>query len=283
MPMTQLDISETGVSDLTPLKGMPLTQLDIYATGVSDLTPLKGMRMTQLNIYETGVSDLTPLKGMPLQSLKLRYGRVRHLTPLKNMETLRSVSGMDLFTVMAGMSDAVVKEDWATTEQAARNVLDGYKAVPAFSRVMACADQVLQETLPEMRALAANPDTIPSQAKTFGGHHYLLGPPLKWGDAKAFCEKYGAHLATVTSQDEHDWIMDNMAPTTFRVWIGATSKKKTGSRQWVTSEKWQYEIWGPHQPNGYEGREPVALWPEHRAWDDISSDSLRPFLIEWDK
>ena len=66
-----LNLENTNISDLTPLKGMPLKFLYLENTNISDLTPLKGMPLEGLNLDNTNVSDLTPLKGMPLKLLYL--------------------------------------------------------------------------------------------------------------------------------------------------------------------------------------------------------------------
>ncbi len=81
----QLDLSETKVRDLSPLRGMPLTSLDLSETKVDDLSPLRGMPLTRLDIYGTAVSDLSPLQGMRLRQLNLFHTKVRDLSPLRGM------------------------------------------------------------------------------------------------------------------------------------------------------------------------------------------------------
>ena len=48
---------------------MLLESLDIQDTKVADLSPLRGMQFLRLNLANSDVTDLTPLKGMPLQRL----------------------------------------------------------------------------------------------------------------------------------------------------------------------------------------------------------------------
>ena len=88
----RLDLEDTNISDITPLKGMPLKWLDLDNTNVSDLTPLKGMSLEGLDLDNTKVSDLTPLKGMPLKWLYLDNTKVSDLSPLKGMP----LAGLDL-------------------------------------------------------------------------------------------------------------------------------------------------------------------------------------------
>ncbi len=80
-----LQMANTPVDDLTPLKGMPLERLFLGGTKVSDLAPLQGMALVELDVAGTKVSDLTPLADLPLQSLDLRDTRIVDLTPLAAM------------------------------------------------------------------------------------------------------------------------------------------------------------------------------------------------------
>ena len=57
-----LSLSFAPLSDLSPLKNMTsLTQLDIPNTQVSDLSPLVNLTLAQLNCTRTKVSDIRPV------------------------------------------------------------------------------------------------------------------------------------------------------------------------------------------------------------------------------
>jgi internalin A len=85
MGVEGLDLRETEVTDLVPLKGLPLTRLYLEQTRVTDLRPLAGMQLVELYLGKTGVSDLESLRGMPLESLNMLGTSVRSLEPLKGM------------------------------------------------------------------------------------------------------------------------------------------------------------------------------------------------------
>jgi GTPase SAR1 family protein len=79
--MRQLDISDTQVSDLSPLAGLePLERLLAPGTQVSDLSPLKGLwRLRELDLSATQVSDLAPLlrhigRGIPVKWEEFEFG-----------------------------------------------------------------------------------------------------------------------------------------------------------------------------------------------------------------
>jgi formylglycine-generating enzyme required for sulfatase activity/prenyltransferase beta subunit len=104
-----LDLSRSGVTDLSPLRGLPLKTLRLQGTPVSDLSPLRGMPITDLMLEfcpnvadlsplagmpltriwcggKTKVSDLSPLAGMPLTCIIAQQCKIRDLTPLKGMK-----------------------------------------------------------------------------------------------------------------------------------------------------------------------------------------------------
>jgi serine/threonine protein kinase len=85
MPLKDLKIGYSEVSDLSPLAGMQLTSLECWAHRFSDLSPLKGMPLTSLVINGTQVADLSPLKGMKLTRFLCSGSKVKDLSPLRGM------------------------------------------------------------------------------------------------------------------------------------------------------------------------------------------------------
>jgi hypothetical protein len=66
------------------------------------------------------------------------------------------------------------------------------------------------------------------------------------------------HLATITSQEENDFIVDEILPNSekYYYWLGGTDEKVEGTWEWVTGEEWNYENWYDPQPdNAYAGTE----------------------------
>ena len=113
--LSVLNLANTKVFDLRPLKGKPLTTLDLANTSVSDLAPLEGMPLTQLVLDNSQVTELNALKGMKLVSLSLYNTKVRFLDPLEGMTTitklnlegskvisLKALKGMPLTSLYAG-------------------------------------------------------------------------------------------------------------------------------------------------------------------------------------
>ena len=72
----------SGVVDVEPLRGLPLEELDIVT---SDLSPLSGMPLKHLNVRTSNLTSLEPLRGAPLESLWIDYTPISDLGPLQGM------------------------------------------------------------------------------------------------------------------------------------------------------------------------------------------------------
>lgn len=92
----RLNLSGTGLINLSVLAGKPLTHLSIENTKVKDLSPLQGMPLVFLNCLATDVNDLSPLRGMPLQDLSTSCD-LRGLREIAStLPDLRTVNGFDV-------------------------------------------------------------------------------------------------------------------------------------------------------------------------------------------
>ena len=88
-----LQLGNTAVTDLTPLKGLPLQHLFLYHTPVTDLRPLQGMALASLHVSSTEISDLSPLRGMPLSLVRLHNcSKLTDLSPLAESKELKSLT-----------------------------------------------------------------------------------------------------------------------------------------------------------------------------------------------
>jgi hypothetical protein len=90
-----LNICNTSVKDLTPLKGFPIKGLWLEHTPVDDLKPIQGMKITDLAIKRTEITDISPLMGMPLEQIRLNpylitngWNALRHNSSLKNINRM---------------------------------------------------------------------------------------------------------------------------------------------------------------------------------------------------
>ncbi len=131
----------------------------------------------------------------------------------------------------------------------------------------------------------------------FAGHRYQFvpDPAARWSEAKAKAEAMGGHLATITSQEENDWIARTFIqalPVDRGVWIGGM-RGKGGLWHWVTGEPFQFQNWLPVE--NVVG-EPAPLFMHFRqrglGWVDTPYDGIvgqnkdrdfrAGYLVEWD-
>ncbi|MES2475960.1 MAG: protein kinase [Verrucomicrobiota bacterium] len=103
-----LDLSNSKITDLTPIVGMPLGSLDLSScSAIADFTALHSFSsLKKLDLRYTNVTDLAPLAGLPLEWLSLGGTQVLDLTPLTGIKirhlNLRNTWVQDL-TPLAGM------------------------------------------------------------------------------------------------------------------------------------------------------------------------------------
>lgn len=132
--------------------------------------------------------------------------------------------------------------------------------------------------------LGAAPSFADSAKLTFNGRSYQrFDTGMSWTAAKTFCEAKGAHLATITSQMEQDFVAANFLSVF--VWLGATDLAQTGTWRWITGEPWGYTNWQAGEPNNQGGVEHYLSTATANLlqWNDAAdaSSTIVP-LCEWD-
>jgi hypothetical protein len=126
------------------------------------------------------------------------------------------------------------------------------------------------------------------------GHYYQRFEPgnITWKEAKLKCEAIGAHLVTITSQEEQNFIDQALlANVSNYYFMGGTDAAKQTKWQWITGEKWGYQIWstggdnGP-QPSSRPDEDYLLIGPNSPAkdiaWFDINSTMPETgYICEW--
>ena len=131
------------------------------------------------------------------------------------------------------------------------------------------------------------------------GHYYnvIFAPSITWEDAKDAAQSLSysgmnGHLATITSPDENEFIITNIADDNCW-WLGgyqpddtSDSMEPDGNWHWVTEEKWDYTNWPIDRPdNAWSGQNCLALW-SGKNWDDASIDDpshIRGYIVEYEE
>jgi len=137
-----------------------------------------------------------------------------------------------------------------------------------------------------MTAGAGAQDAVQWRVEDGGnGHWYATtDASVVWGEARAWCETLGGHLATLTSLQENQFAAALAGNGT--VWVGAfqppNSCEPGCDWRWVTGEPWSFEAWAPPGANDFGGIEDVAETYASGGWNDMpDSGWLRKGLIEW--
>jgi serine/threonine protein kinase len=135
---------------------------------------------------------------------------------------------------------------------------------------------------PDMPATPPS-DLKPAAVHTFGGHRYLfVEEQMNWNEAKARAEREGGHLATVTTKEEHEWLMETFGTKLGAAggfaYLGATLDRSTGAWRWITGEPFEFAAWN-RPPNGNE----TLLGLTRGGWDDFANPNRKSScIIEWD-
>ena len=111
-----------------------------------------------------------------------------------------------------------------------------------------------------------------AQAQTYT----LIKGPYTWHEAKADAETKGGHLATITSEEETNTLLNLFTDNRVQSWIGLSSVN--GKWVWVTGEEFQYSKWHPGQPNDW-GEDAASLW-QWPHWGDESSGRRFSYILE---
>jgi hypothetical protein len=120
---------------------------------------------------------------------------------------------------------------------------------------------------------------------TDNGHFYQrIDTEMTWSEAKNYCEGLLGYLATITSQDENDFIVNNIPLTSYHIWLGGTDEAQEGAWEWITGEAWSYTNWDQYEPNDYLGEDYLEIRSTGK-WNDHglpSQDNEHIFICEWD-
>ncbi len=94
-------------------------------------------------------------------------------------------------------------------------------------------------------------DRLRTRATATNTCYWHLAPGT-WTDAEDEAQRLGAHLATIRSQAEQDWVWSTFGPAGLGandLWIGLTDRVTQNVYLWQSGEPLVYTNWGPGEPN----------------------------------
>ena len=197
---------------------------------------------------------------IPVKSVTVEVGKTLELT---------ESDGTDLSTITWTSDDSTI----AVIEN---NKVKGLKVGATTIRGKRNGTEVIDVAVTVVAATSQSSTTdIPDDAQKYNGHsYYYFSGNKSWDDAKAYCEKVGGHLVTITSQGEADFV--KTLNSTHNAWIGGY---KETDWKWVTGEAWSFTDWNTNQPSN-EDRAAMAT----TKWStfDNNSTEVAGFVCEWD-
>jgi hypothetical protein len=137
----------------------------------------------------------------------------------------------------------------------------------------------------------ANAAQFPSNTAVFNGHtYYLFDDSYTWHDAEKYCEEIGGYLATITSQEEQQFIVELLESGSKKhYWLGG--RNSGDGMKWITGEAFSYSNWDRQAPDRLyrssdDQREdyleistipnPVIYGSTEYSWNDIFYDGVFP-------
>lgn len=145
----------------------------------------------------------------------------------------------------------------------------------------------------DIKVSASEYEFIPEDAIELDGHYYKLYELNKsWEEAQEYFESIRGHLATITSEEENNFVYNYISSLGYEsAYFGATDKENEGIWVWITGEEFIYNNWHNNEPNNERGDEDYVMfyykYPDG-TWNDgglktVNANlSKTPYICEWD-
>ena len=74
-----------------------------------------------------------------------------------------------------------------------------------------------------------------------------------WNQAEQQCQDIFGHLASVTSDTIHQYVLEGMKKRGLDfVWLGGTDKVKEGTWSWIDGSPFEFTNWSRGEPNNWK-------------------------------
>ncbi|MHC4249590.1 MAG: SUMF1/EgtB/PvdO family nonheme iron enzyme, partial [Planctomycetota bacterium] len=100
---------------------------------------------------------------------------------------------------------------------------------------------------------------------------------------KAFCERAGGHLSTISSQEENSLVQKLAREAGGSPWLGLSDEEVEGSWKWMTGERLAFTSWVPASPKGGRKENAAFLIKETGRWTSGQAFWVMPVACEWER
>ncbi|XP_047502399.1 macrophage mannose receptor 1-like [Penaeus chinensis] len=110
----------------------------------------------------------------------------------------------------------------------------------------------------------------PDGWKYWNNHCYYFGVESKsWDESRSWCQaNLGSDLASITSEDENNYINDILAAQYLNAWIALHDDNAGENWHWVDGANYDYTNWMSGEPNNQDGSEHCGEWLSTRDRDE---------------
>lgn len=134
---------------------------------------------------------------------------------------------------------------------------------------------------------AENENNAKGAKEEFNGNYYqYFDESMTWEEANAKCEELGGHLATITSQDEQDFIYSLIKEGTKNDYFLGGLNPQENIISWTTEENAVYSNWNRGEPNDSAGyyEQYIEIIRNTGKWNDTRNYLLdqNGFICEWE-
>ena len=146
--------------------------------------------------------------------------------------------------------------------------------------------------IPSSNTASSDAPHVPDDTVSFNGHHYyVFNNEATYADAENYCKSLGGYLASITSQEENDFLYDYICSKGIKnAYFGFTDRETEGTWKWVNGEEPSYTNWASGEPNAESSDEDYAMfywkfttgkWNDGNFGNGTVSDETY-YICEWD-